>query len=183
MHLNKKQWAIIALILALIATNVTVAALFMNRDVTISGGVRTEGAIQVYDETGETVMTTYDFPEFTSTSGNTYSKQFFVNNTGNAPVVVYWGIFNPIPTSWSIPEHENYYILQEDNNMKFQFTIYKTDIPGGSTGYWQPTYSTGHGVSLGVGQGGKFSIDLLYNRTINTAGDFSFLLSFSAYDA
>ncbi len=181
--MNKKQWAIIALILALVATNVTVAALFMNRDVTISGGVRTEGAIQVYDETGEAVMTTYDFPEFTSTSGTTYSKQFFVNNTGNVPVFVYWDIFNPIPASWSVAEGEDYYIFQENSNMKFRFTINKVDVPVGGTGYWQPTYSTGHGVSLGVGQGGKFSIDLYYNTTVNTAGDFSFVLSFSAHDA
>jgi hypothetical protein len=96
--LNKKLIAVIALILTLVSTNVVLAVLYMSRDVTVTGGVAASGTIAIYKDVGQTELTSLDIPEFqgTTQSSNTY---FWVGNTGNMPVAVYWDISIANPNS------------------------------------------------------------------------------------
>ena len=82
----------VALVFLLATSSVVFAALYMTKDVEITGGVSVVGAIEVYDDDGTTVLTSFTFPNFTGGVSDMYTKQIFINNTGNQPVYVYWNI-------------------------------------------------------------------------------------------
>ena len=181
-HLSKKRIAIIVLILTLVATNVALAYQYMNRDVAISGGVATSGAIAVYNLNGVTPLTSVDFPDFTADEPHSYNQVFFFNNTGNVAVNVYWYISIGNPNNWSIEPGGQAYIFTESAQTKYRFSINNHVLPDGSqgTGVWNPDPTGTQVLTIGVRQGAKFSIDLLHYVAVNTPGDFSFTLSFYA---
>ena len=182
MQLSKKRIAIIVLILTLVATNAALAYQYMNRDVAISGGVATSGAIAVYNQDRETPLTSVDFPDFTAYPPHTHNQVFFVNNTGNVAVNVYWYISYGNPNNWSIESGGQAYIFTESAQTKYRFSINNHVLPDGSqgTGVWNPDPTGTQTLTIGVGQGTKLSIDLIHYLAVNTPGTFSFVLSFYA---
>jgi len=180
-HLNKKRIAIIVIVIILIATNVALAYLYMNKDVAISGGVASEGAIAIFQEDGQTEMTSISFPLFQGTQ-QTGTRFLFVNNTGNVPVNVYWSISNTNPNNWSIEPGGQAYIYTESAQTKYRFSINNQVSPDGSpgSGLWNPDPTGTQTLTIGVGQGTKLSIDLIHYLAVNTPGTFSFVLSFYA---
>lgn len=183
MHLTKKYTAVIAILLVLFAANAALAIMYLNKDVAISGGVASTGSIALYKENGETTLTSIDFPVFTANPPHSHSQWFFINNTGNMPIVVYWDISNCIPNNWSKDLDGNAYVFSENGDSKFRFSINKTIVPDGSTGFWKPGLSSLNGLAIGVGQAAKLNIDLLHYVNVTMPGTFSFVLSFYAYDA
>lgn len=181
MKLSKRQIAIVALILTLASTNVALAAVYMNRDVMITGGVASSGTIEIYEEDGQTIMNSIAYPLFQG-STNTYNHFFWVKNIGNLPVAVYWNISNANPSSWSIESGAQAYIFTENSQTKYRFVINDKILPDGSqgSGVWNPDPTGTQAVTLGVGQGAEYSIDLLHYTTVSTPGTFSFVLSFYA---
>jgi len=179
-HLSKKRIAIIALLLTLGVTNVALAYLYMNKDVTISGGVASSGAIAIYQADGQTEMTSINFPLFQGAQQSA-TRFFFVNNTGNVPVNVYWYISNGNPNNWLIESGGQAYIYTESAQTKYRFSINNQVLPDGTpgTGLWNPDPTGTQVVTIGVGQGAKFSIDLSH-PAVNTPETFSFVLSFYA---
>jgi len=154
----------------------------MNRDVTISGGVAASGTISILKEDQQTEMTTIQIPEFQGTthSNTTY---FWVKNTGNLPVAVYWLISNCHPDSWAIESGGQAYRYMESAETKFRFSINNQINPDGTTGsgLWNPDPNGNQVVLLNPGQDAKFAIDVLhYYQDVNTPGTFSFTLSFYA---
>ena len=149
-----------------------------------SGWIR-NGSVGLWDGrmVGGRNFINIDFPLFTANPPHSHAQWFFINNTGNLPVVVYWDISNCIPNSWSKGVDGNAYIFSENGDSKYRFLINKQVVPDGSTGIWRPDLSSIHGLSIGVGQGAKLSIDLLHYVEVDTPGAFSFVLSFYAYDA
>jgi hypothetical protein len=180
-HLSKKRIAVIALLITLIATNVALAVIYMNKDVTISGGVASSGAIAIYQADGQTEMTSINFPLFQGTQQSA-TQFFFVNNTGNLPVVVYWSISNCVPNNWAIESGGQAYVYTENAQSKYRFSINKQVLPDGSpgSGVWNPDPTGTEVITIGVGQGAKLSIDLTHYVAVNTPGTFSFVLSFYA---
>ena len=89
MRITKKKIALIALILTLAATNATLAVMYLQKDVSITGGVATQGSIEVYQADGTTPLTTFDFPLFTANPPHTHTVTFYVENTGNVATVVF----------------------------------------------------------------------------------------------
>jgi hypothetical protein len=183
MHPSKRQIAIFAVIVALATANIAMAAFYMNRDVTVSGGVKSSGTIEIYKDDGQTVMTSVPIPLF---EGGTHSNTtyFWVNNTGNMPVAVYWNISFGAPNSWAIDMDTGgqAYVFTETSQIKYRLSINNKINPDGSqgTGTWNPDPTGTQAVNIGVGQGAKFSMDLIHYVAVNTPGTFSFVLSFYA---
>ena len=182
MNLNKKRIAILALILALVATNVSFAYMYMNKDVTISGGVKTTGAIAVYKEDGVTELATIAIPLF---EGSTHSNttMFYIKNTGNVPVDVYWLMSSSEPAQWTIEGGGAAYIFTESSQTKYRLSLNKQILPDGSSGggtLWNPDPSGTQFFTIGVGQSAKLAMDLVHYVAVNSPGTFSFVLSFYA---
>ncbi len=170
------------MVLTLLATNIALAAVYMTKTVTITGGVQETGTIEVYQEDGTTTLNTLTIPEFQGTTHSNYTY-FFVNNTGNMPVKVNWTITNPNPTGWTIDADSQGYIFTETTKTKYSFSINNQVNPDGNpgTGKWLPDPAgTTQTVTIPVGKGAKFSFDLIHYEAVNTPGDFSFGLSFTA---
>ena len=182
MRITKKKIALIALILTLAATNATLAVMYLQKDVSITGGVATQGAIEIYQADGTTPLTTLDFPLFTA-DPSTHTVTFYVENTGNVATVVYWDISNTNPADWAKDLSEESYIFTETGNPKYRFSINKQVVPDASTGLWKPSVTPGNGITLDVGQNAELTIDLMHFTDVNTPGTFSFTLSFFANDA
>lgn len=182
--MSKKRVAIIALLLTLGVTNVALAVMYLNKDVTISGGVASSGAIAIYQADGQTEMTSIAFDPFQGTQQSA-TQFFFVNNTGNVPVAVYWRISNCNPDNWAIESGGQAYRYAENDQSKFRFSINNQVFPDGTpgVGLWNPDPTGTEVVTLGVGQGAKFGIDLVHYVEVNTPGTFSFILSFYPKDA
>lgn len=183
MQLTKKLVAIVALILTLSSTTVAFAVLYMNKDVTVSGGVAASGTIAIYKEDGITEMTSIPIPLFQGTS-HTNTTFFWVKNIGNMPVAVYWNISNADPNNWAIdvPGGSQAYTFTETAQTKYRLTIDNILNPDSTpgTGVWNPDPTGNQVVNLNAGQTAKFAMDLLHYQAVNTAGTFSFVLSFYA---
>jgi hypothetical protein len=176
MQFSKKNIAIVALVLILAASNIAFAVLYMTKNVSISGGVATAGAIEIYDSDGTTPLTSYDFPLFTGGTSQGFTRNFFVNNTGNTPVYVYWNISSSSIT-WAV--HVNGYDHME-NGVKYSFIIINPDTMYG----WSPNdFPTPEALYLGVGEGQLRQIGLYYSGEPNTAETFTLVMSFYAQDA
>ena len=182
MHFSRKHLAIIALVVILAVTNVTLAVqLYMTKSVNISGGVQTVGTIEVYDEDGTTPLTSYDFPLWNPGEGGLLTKNFFINNTGNVMVYVYWNI-----SSSSIVWTQDYggegYENMEDSYIKYTFYMYKNYAEAQR---WRPdeAWASPNAVGLDVGKGKMVTMELLYTGEPATAGTFTLVTSFYARNA
>jgi hypothetical protein len=180
--LQKKTAGIVALVLTLLSTNIALAIVYMTKTVTITGGVAETGTIEVYQENAETTLTTIAISQFQGTTHSNYTY-FWINNTGNMPVKINWEITNPNPTGWTIDTPNQGYIFTENTNTKYTFSINNQINPDGTpgTGKWLPDPTgTTQTITIPVGKAAKFSMDLIHNQAVNTPGDFSFGLSFTA---
>jgi hypothetical protein len=179
MNLSKKQLlGIVVLLIVLTSTSVTLAILYMTKSVDITGGVSVEGAIEVYHEDGVTPMTSIDFPLFTGGTSATYFEYFFMNNTGNQPVYVYWNISSTnLPGTLSAMSTG--YNYQEDVTTKYRFKIWRT-----IGGEWAPNDYITPGVTyLAVDEGMQMMFNNTYLGEPNTAETFVMTISFYAEDA
>lgn len=181
MKLSKKQLALIALVIVLVIGNIAFAYLYMTRDVTITGGVSTIGSIEVYDDDGVTEWTSYNFPNFTGGVAATAHKHFFINNTGNQPVYVYWNISSSSIT-W-ISNVNGYGGYSPFPSHKYNFFI-ATAWPPDTLDYWASNnYTTPEALYLDVGEGKELRIVHQYTDSPVTAESYSLVMSFYAEDA
>ena len=180
MKLNKRRLAIIALVVVLVTINIALAVLYMTKDVTITGGVSVVGSIEVYDDDGTTVLTSYEFVNFTGGQPATAFKNFFINNTGNQPVYVYWNISD---SSIIWLANDLGYAYYEDITLKYNYNIATSWLPD-PYDYWSPNNSsTPEALYLDVGEGKELRIVHQYTGDPNTAESYSLVMSFYAEDA
>jgi hypothetical protein len=178
MKLSRKQLPVlIGIILILGVGNVAFALLYMSRSVDITGGVSVVGTIEVYDEDAVTIMTSYDFPNFTGGVAGEGIKYFYINNTGNQPVNVNWNIssssliWNPISVGY---EHEEAAVT------KYEFFVQNAS----SLDYVAPnSYPTPGSVYIDVGESAYMRIMHQYTGNPNTAEQYSLTMTFYAEDA
>ena len=174
MKLSKKQLALIALVAILVVTNITFAVLYMTKNVHFTGGVSVIGSIEVYDDTGTTPLTNIDFDNFTGGVALTREQIFFINNTGNQPVYVYWNISSSSIT-WEMHASGAAYVHSPGGQVK-----YVLSISNATYDLWEPETQ---GVRIDVDEGSWFTFHLEYTGNVNTAEIFSFTVSFNAEDA
>ena len=172
MKLGKKRLALIALVVALAIGNLVLAILYVTRDVDITGGVSTIGSIEVYQNDGVTVLTSFDFDNFTGGVSQTRLMPFFINNTGNQPLYVYWNI-STSSIAWS--QVVDTYHHTEEATHKYTFGIYN-----GTVDHWTPETEA---RILEVGQDISETFQLYYTGNPVTAETFSFTVTFYAKDA
>ena len=179
MKISKNQLTVLlGTILLLAISNIAVALYFMSRDVDITGGVDTYGAIEVYDSDGVTEMTAYDFPNFTGGDSETQFKTFFINNTGNQPVYVYWNISDS-SLEWTTTEFGYIHVVGLET--KYEFNI-QTSWPS-SIEYWSPNeYTTPEALVIPVDGGVELRIFHQYYGSPKTAETYSLTMSFYAFD-
>jgi hypothetical protein len=164
-------WFIIGLVIG----NIVLVTLLLAEPAGAANVVSVIGAIEVYDSDGETPMTDYAFPLFTGGSAETFTKDFFVNNTGNQPVYVYWNISESSIVWEAHTPHLNMYDHFEDNTWKHSFGIRQDFSP--PTDYWRPD---GEAIFLSVGEGIKLRCELYYTGEPNTAETFAMTLRLCA---
>jgi fermentation-respiration switch protein FrsA (DUF1100 family) len=177
MQFSKKNLAIIGLVIILAATNVAFAVLYMTKNVNISGGVATVGAIEVYGADGVTPLLSYGFPLFTGGTYQVFTTDFFINNTGNVAVYVDWNISSSSITwtAWA-----SGYGHMEDSVYKYDFSIYNPDLGD----HWAPNdYTYPEYLWLSPGQGQRLQIYFTYYGSPNTPETFTLVMSFYAWDA
>lgn len=172
MKLSKKQLALIALAIVLVISNIAFAVLYMTRDVTITGGVSVIGSIMVYQDDGTTPLANIDFDNFTGGTAEFHTYDFFINNTGNQPVYVYWNI-SASSISWEI--FGQVYKHIEDLEYKYEFLIQNA-----TSHFWLPDTQ---GVQLDVDEGATFHFILFYTGNVKTAEVFDLTATFYAQDA
>jgi hypothetical protein len=176
MKLSKKQLALIALVVVLAISNIAFAVLYETRNVDFTGGVSVIGDIEVFRDDGTTVLTSFDFPNFTGGVAYTHQLDFFINNTGNQPLYVYWNISTSTSTSsvaWSI--QIDHYRGYEAAAHKYSFSIYN-----GTSDFWTPDTEA---RMIPVGQRIQERFELMYIGDPATAETFSLTVTFYARDA
>lgn len=169
--MKKKSILIIVALVSLIAINITLAVLYVTRDVNITGGVSVIGDMQVYEDDGVTVLTSIDFANFTGGTLETHEQVFFINNTGNQPLYVYWNI-STSSIAWSAIG--NQYKYYEDALIKYDFIIQN------GTDFWTPNTEA---RMIPVGQSIQEIMWLIYSGNPVTAETFSLTITFYARDA
>ncbi len=155
--------------------NTVVVALLLAEQADAANVMSVVGSIEVYDSDGETPMTSYDFPLFTGGSAETFTKDFFVNNTGNQPVYVYWNISESSIVWEAHTLHLDMYDHFEGDMWKYSFGIRQDFSP--PTDYWRPDVEA---IFLSVGAGIKLRCELCYTGEPNTAETFTMTLSLRA---
>jgi len=172
MKLSKKQLALIALVIVLVISNIAFAVLYMTRDVTITGGVSVVGSIEVYEDDGVTVLTSFDFDNFTGGVAQVRMLDFFINNTGNQPLYVYWNI-SASSIAWSkVTEAYRHF---EEATHKYSCAIYNATFD-----FWTPDIEA---RMIQVDQSIQETFELQYIGDPVTAGTFSLTMTFYARDA
>ena len=178
MKLSKKQLTVlIGVVFVLGLSNVGFALMYMSRDVGITGGVSTVGSIEVYESDGVTVLTSYDFSNFTGGVEETSYKEFFINNTGNRPIDVSWNVSSPL--TWQLGGQHYEYI--ENFNLKYILWIEANWTT--TTDIWAPLNTGYPPLHIPVGEGQHLRFDLYYSGIPNTAEQFSLTVTFYAEDA
>ncbi len=131
-----------------------------------------------------TVLTSYEFPNFTGGVAATAIKTFFINNTGNQPVYVYWNMSSSSSSS-SVTWLNNSlgYAGYEAATHKYNFFIATAWLPD-PFDYWSPNgWSTPEALYLDVGEGKELQIRHQYTDSPNTAESYNLVMSFYAEDA
>ena len=173
--MKKKSIVIIVAIVSLLLVNITLAVLYVTRDVNITAGVSVTGNIEVYEDDGVTVLTSIDFTNFTGGVAEEQEQVFFINNTGNQPVYVYWNVSAsnlPMP-DWDLgPYYYSYYEDYED----FKYTFAIDNV----TDFWVPESQA---REIPVGESIQEIISLWYSGNPVTAETFSLTVTFYARDA
>ena len=173
--LTKKQATLLALVIALIATNVTFAVVYFTKNVTITGGVKTSGQIEVYEADGVTIKNTLAFEDFYAGTSDSDTEYFMIKNLGTVTVYVYWEI--TAPTGWIVSG--NKYSFDEDITTKYYLTINKQP----AAGIWQPKGGSAPDdtkIQIPASGSTQLSMDLLYTGTPATTDSLSLTVSFTA---
>jgi hypothetical protein len=179
MKLSIKQLPVlVGFILILGFSNVVFALLYMSRDVDITGGVSVVGSIEVYEIDGVTVMTSYDFLNFTGGVEEISYKEFFINNTGNQPVYVHWNISSSSLT-WQLMAEGYMYVENLVDKYLLMIEANWTTI----SDFWGPINGGLPPLHIPVGEGKHLRFYLWYSGTPNTAEAFSLTVTFYAEDA
>jgi hypothetical protein len=175
MKFSKKLLTVlVGVILTLGVGNVAFALLFMSRDVNITGGVSTVGSIELYEEDGVTVFTSYSYPNFTGGLPEISTKTFLIINTGNQLVNVFWNISSSSLT-WN-PTIDGY-VYYEDGYEKYNYQL--QDVP--QQQYIAPQDSTSPGgVLLAPGETREMLIVHTYLGYPKTAETYSLTMTFYA---
>lgn len=179
LKLSKKQLAIAALVIgSFLVVNIGLALYFMSAQVDISGGVvATVGSIAVYQSDGETPLVSHDFPLFMGGYPYSWTVEFFINNTGDVPVYVYWNMStSSIDWTWNGQE----YIHNEEAILKYKFEIAQAWSGPTTTDYWEVDTEA---VYLLVDEGVMLRMKLMYSGSPNTSETFTLTESFYAYDS
>ena len=172
MKLSKKQLALIALVIVLAISNIAFAVLYVTRNVDFTGGVSVIGDIEVFKDDGTTVLTSFDFPNFTGGVMQVHTLDFFINNTGNQPLYVYWNI-STSSIAWSnLTEVYRHY---EEATHKYTFAVYNA-----TNDLWTPDTEA---RMIPVGQRIQETFELQYIGAPATAETFSLTVTFYARDA
>lgn len=160
-------------------SNVTLALLYISRDVDITGGVDVVGSIEVFDEDGVTVLTNYTFDNFTGGEAAGSMKYFYINNTGNQPVYITWNIsssslsWDPVLTGYS----HSVSVVQ-----KYSFMV-QTDLGSGWINLAPNDYASPTVVFMPAGNREQFRFNLQYTGDVNTAEIFTLTVTFYAQDS
>lgn len=180
MDFNRKYLAIITLVVILAVINVTLAVLYMTKNVDISGGVQTVGSIEAYDEDGVTPLTSYDFSLFTPGGAGVLTKTFFINNTGSVDLYVKWNISSS-SIVWTGDLAGEGYEHIEDTDVKYTFFMYKGDE---TVNIWRPDapFTTPNYRSVEVGIGRTVTMELTYSGVPATGETFTLVISLYAID-
>jgi len=162
----------------LIVSNIAFALLYMTKDATFTGGVQVIGEIELYQwPGGVSLFTGASFPNFTGGQEGGYLKYFFINNTGEQPVYVYWNISSS-SLAWDVTSTG--YNHTESTVDKYSLDLASSYVPD-PIDYWSPNeYTTPEALYLNVGEGKKVTLVLLYTGEPNTAELFSFTVTFYA---
>jgi hypothetical protein len=178
MKLSRKLLTVLmGSILVLGVSNVVFAFLYMSRNVDITGGVDATGSIEVYDTDGVTIMTSYDFPNFTGGVAEWSYKYFYINNTGNQPVYVYWNISSSSLTWTPIVTGYQHFV---DAVSKYEFFLMNASLAE----YFAPNdYTTPGSIFIDVGEQAYLVISHYYTGTPNTAEKYTLTITFYAEDA
>ena len=164
------------LIIWLLVSSTVFSTLHFTKYVDTGNGVSVEGTIEVYDSDGVSPLTSYDFPLFTGGTAETFLKNFFISNTGNQPVSVYWNVAAS-SVFWQVKAtpFPDMYDCYEDNVWKYRFGIRQDFVA--SADYWHPD---GEAVFLEVGAKIRLQFEVYYTGEPNTAETFTMAISFCA---
>ncbi len=173
--MKKKSIAVIVTIVSLILINITLAVLYVTKDVNITAGVSVTGDIEVYEDDGVTVLTSIDFTNFTGGVAEVQEHVFLINNTGNQPVYVYWNISaSSLPIDWDLGSIVYYRYYEDYTDLKYTFNINNVTDP------WAPE-SEAREIPVGESIQEKFA--LWYSGNPVTAETFNITVTFYARDA
>jgi hypothetical protein len=156
----------------------------MTKHVTMTAGVSVVGEIEVYGDDGVTPFTGATIPNFTGGQPGFWITNFFINNTGNQPVNVYWNISSTslIMANWIA--YSFGYNYSESATIKYTVAINLNTTTPETPDLWSPNdYITPVALHLDVGEGRKVGMYLGYTGEPNTAELFSYTMSFYAQDS
>ena len=176
--LGKKKAGLLVAAIVLITTNIAFAVLYMTKPVTITGGVKSVGAIEIYNQAGTEIINTFAFEQFDPGVSDTNNMFFNIKNTGNVPVYVYWEITSPTAT-WTATG--NQYRCDEQGVPKYYMFINKQYDPYGT---WAPNPSSvpvaDKRILINSGQSASLAMQLDYTGNVNTPEALSVTVSFTA---
>jgi hypothetical protein len=153
----------------------------MSKDATFTGGVQVIGEIELYTWPGGVIpFTGTDFANFTGGQVGGHLEYFFINNTGEQPVYVYWNISSS-NLAWDATSKG--YNHTETAVVKYSLNLATSYVPD-PIDHWSPNeYTTPEALYLNVGEGKKVTLVLLYTGEPNTAETFTVVTTFYAENA
>lgn len=154
--------------------NIIFVTLYFTKQVDAYNGITVQGTIEVYNSNGISPLTSYDFPLFTGGTSDTFHKLFFLNNTGNQPVSVYWNV-SASSIDWEVKKSLDLYEYYENEVCKYSFGIPQASLL--TTDYWHPNTEA---LFLGVDNGKNLHFELFYTGEPITSETFSLTISFYA---
>jgi hypothetical protein len=167
------------LILSLMICSAILASIYFTKQVQATNKVVTIGEIKLYNEDGCTEVTSYNFPLFRGGTFDTYSKWFFIRNTGKQPLQIRWSITeSSIPWKTKIKNYPNGYEHYEGNVCKYSLRIHKDSK--NKPDFLAPEKES---IILNSGKEARLCFELSYTGKPNTAEKFTLTVSFTATKA
>ena len=164
------------LIVILVVINFIFTPILFIKNVDSYNGITVIGDIEVYDSDGVSPLTSYDFPLFAGGTSDIFHKHFFVNNTGNQPVLVYWNI-SASSIDWKVKKSYELYDHYENDEHKYSFGISQDSSL--TIDYWYPNTEA---LFLGVDNGKNLHFELFYSGESIFSETFSMTITFYAME-
>lgn len=163
------------LIVILVMSNIIFATLYFSKQVDAKNGITVIGEIEVYDSDGISPLTSYNFPLFVGGTNETFNKNFFINNTGNQPVSVYWNI-STSSIDWEVKKSLDFYEYYEnEKECKYSFGIRQDSLL--TIDYWHPNTEA---LFLDVNNEKNLHFELSYSGESISSETFSMTITFYA---